>query len=104
MVVFFSIDTLGQTLANQTDLCGDMRGLSAFVGLSTACVEGGIAPSSWTGEAHTRLLWPMNRHGTARANQYPTCGQRSARTPPAPRCQRTGGRPTLSAPPPAGPV
>ncbi len=77
VVVVFSIDTLGQTMANQTGWCERVSAIMAEHGLDLACLSGAVTPSSWTGEAHTRMLWPENTTGSARKNQYPECGQPS---------------------------
>ncbi len=77
IVVIFSVDTIGQAMANRTDMCGEMTALTANYGLDVACLDGAIAPSSWTGESHARFLWPQDIEGARRALQYPKCGDES---------------------------
>lgn len=77
IVVVFSIDTMGQAMAERTGLCEDLQGLFAEYDLDLGCLRGAVSPSSWTGEAHTRVLWPQHLAGERRALQYPTCGDRS---------------------------
>ena len=77
VVVYFSVDTLGQAMANETGWCARLTDLLGEYDLSLACVEGGVAPSSWTGESHTRMLWPQHMAGRLRANHYPECGEAS---------------------------
>lgn len=89
LVIMFSIDTLGQSMADRTEFCGELQALFQEYDLELACLEGAISPSSWTGEAHTRLLWPQHMIGDKRAAQYPTCGDRSVLSTIA---QSTGGR------------
>jgi hypothetical protein len=77
IVVVFTVDTLGLAMAHDRDWCGDLQGITADYGLDVACLDGGVSPSSWTGEAHTRLLWPQHLVGDRRALQTPECGTRS---------------------------
>lgn len=77
IVVVFVVDTLGKAMADTTDWCGRMTSITGDFGLDVSCLEGAVAPSSWTGESHSRFLWPQNTVGTKRANQQPDCGDPS---------------------------
>src|SRR5687768_5033173 len=56
ILVYWTIDTLGAYAAQQAGWCGKLRGVLAEYGLTAACYDDVVAPSSWTGESHTRLL------------------------------------------------
>jgi hypothetical protein len=73
IVVVFTTDTLGATAAADSDWCGHLTALLAPYGRDVECVGGGVSPSSWTGEAHTRLLWPDHVVGALRAHVGPVC-------------------------------
>lgn len=77
IVVFFTTDTLGMAAAKASDWCGHLNSVLGAHGRDVACLEGGVSPSSWTGEAHTRLLWPSHLLGTKRAAIQPECGEAS---------------------------
>lgn len=74
VVVLFSVDTLGATAAEATGWCGALGALLGEYGLDLACLDGGVSPGSWTGEAHTRVLWPQHMEGGGRALHAPACG------------------------------
>jgi hypothetical protein len=73
ILVYFTADTLSATAAKDTDWCGHLQAVVADYGLDLACVDGGVSPSSWTGEAHTRMLWPQHLDGALRRNEAPAC-------------------------------
>jgi hypothetical protein len=73
IVVYWTVDTLGTHAARVTDWCGFLRGVAGEHGLDAACLEGAVSPSSWTAEAHTRILWPEHRVGSHRARLSPAC-------------------------------
>jgi hypothetical protein len=73
VLVYFTVDTLSATAAAQGDWCGRIHEILGRHGLDVACVDGGMSPSSWTGEAHTRMLWPQHGVGSARADWHPVC-------------------------------
>ena len=77
MVVVWTVDTLGAEAAQDTNWCGRLGEILAAHGRDVACLEGAISPASWTGEAHTRLLWPQHLAGELRPAERPACGARS---------------------------
>jgi hypothetical protein len=77
IVVLWSVDTLGTTAAKQTGWCERIGEILAPYGRDVACPEGAVSPSSWTGEAHTRLLWPSHLQGELRSRVTPACGEPS---------------------------
>lgn len=74
LVVLLSVDTLGQAAARDTDWCGHLTDLLGEYGLDVACLDGAVSPASWTGEAHTRILFPSHLQGSGRAEHAPLCG------------------------------
>ncbi|HNH48060.1 MAG TPA: hypothetical protein PKY30_13540 [Myxococcota bacterium] len=77
ITVVITVDTLSQAMANQVGLCAELQALVGDYGLDLACMEGAVAPSSWTGESHTRFLFPQNTIGKKRRLPEPPCGQES---------------------------
>lgn len=77
IVVIITTDTLGMAAARETDWCGHLGSVLGAHGRDVACVEGGVSPSSWTAEAHTRLLWPSHLVGAKRAEIEPLCREPS---------------------------
>lgn len=77
VVVLWSVDTLGATAAAETGWCEALSAQLARYGRDLACVPGGVSPSSWTGEAHTRILWPAHQAGELRREVAPACGASS---------------------------
>lgn len=73
VVVVFSVDTLGLTMANQTGWCERVTTIVGEHGLDLACLDGAVAPSSWTAESHTRVLWPQHTSGSRRRAESPEC-------------------------------
>ncbi len=78
VVVAFSVDTLGLTMANQTGWCSRVGEIVGDYGLDLACLDAAIAPSSWTAESHTRMLWPQQSTGDRRRDESPQCNTPSA--------------------------
>lgn len=74
LVVLLSVDTLGQAAARDTDWCGHLTDLFGEYDLTVACLDGAVSPASWTGEAHTRVLFPSHLQGSGRALHAPACG------------------------------
>ena len=74
IVLFWTIDTLGQFAAEEEDVCGLMQAAFGAYGLDVACRSGGVASSSWTLETHVRLLWPAHNQGAKRNSITPDCG------------------------------
>jgi hypothetical protein len=75
IVVFITTDTLGYVAAEQTGWCARVRELAGAHGLDVACPEGAVAPSSWTAEVHSRLLYPQNLVGHGRYRSAPGCDE-----------------------------
>lgn len=73
IVVLWTVDTLGATAADHAGWCDAIGAELAAYGLDGACVEGGVAPSSWSPESHTRLLWPSHAAGDERLRLTPSC-------------------------------
>ena len=76
-MVWITVDTLGAALAEKVDTCATLGAVVEGYGLDLACMDGAVAPSSWTGESHTRFLFPAYTAGDRRAAQYPDCGETS---------------------------
>lgn len=74
IVVWWSIDTLSTPVATASDTCGAIAAVLAPHGLTVGCLDGAIAPSSWTRETHARLLWPELLGDPYRAETAPVCG------------------------------
>lgn len=77
ITVVITVDTLSKAMADQVGMCADLQALVAEYGLDLACMEGAVAPSSWTGESHTRFLFPQNNSGKNRRLPEPPCRQES---------------------------
>jgi hypothetical protein len=73
IVVWWTVDTLGERAAETTDWCDVLDAELGAHGLGVDCLGGAIAPSSWTAESHTRFLWPEHLEGPTRAAQTPSC-------------------------------
>lgn len=73
IVVFWSLDTLGQRAALDDGMCARLGAIVATHAGEIACLEGGVSPSSWTVESHARLWWPALNVGAGRADLYPAC-------------------------------
>ncbi|GDX80618.1 hypothetical protein LBMAG42_24290 [Deltaproteobacteria bacterium] len=73
IVVFWSLDTLGQRAALDDGMCARLGAVAATHAAELACLEGGVSPSSWTVESHARLWWPALNVGARRADLYPAC-------------------------------
>jgi hypothetical protein len=78
IVVFWTLDTLGAKAAAETGWCERLGTIASAHGLDVACVDGGVPPSSWTGESHTRMLWPQSQVGARRSQGVPACDAQSA--------------------------
>jgi hypothetical protein len=74
ILVFFVPDTLGKAAADGADWCGQLSTAVGKYGLDVACLEGGVSPSDYTAESHTRFLWPQHLGPPLRANYKPECG------------------------------
>jgi hypothetical protein len=77
ILLYVVADTLGHAAATQGGWCARLQGLLGGYGLDLACIDGGLAPSSWTGESHVRMLFPQHLDGALRANLFPQCGEPS---------------------------
>ncbi len=77
IVLVITVDTLSKAMADQVGMCADLQALVGEYGLDLACMEGAVAPSSWTGESHTRFLFPQNYVGKKRRLAEPSCGDSS---------------------------
>jgi hypothetical protein len=77
LIVVFTTDTLGLAAAEDTGWCDDIQGLAGAHGMDAACLEGGVPPASWTGESHTRLLWPQHLASPRRGFEFPDCDAQS---------------------------
>lgn len=77
VVVYFVVDTLGASAAAQTGLCEVVSAVARAHGTDAACVGDAVAPSSWTGESHVRMLWPEHLAGTRRRTDQPDCDAQS---------------------------
>lgn len=77
ITIVITVDTLSLAMANEVGLCTDLQALVGEYGLDLACMEGAVAPSSWTGESHARFLFPQNNIGKRRSLPEPPCGQDS---------------------------
>lgn len=77
ITIVITADTLSKAMADHVGLCSELQVLFGEYNLDLACMDGAVAPSSWTGESHTRFLFPQNTVGRRRAAQYPTCGDDS---------------------------
>ena len=77
IVVFWTVDTLGAIAAEETGFCGAVGAVAARHGLDTACLDRAVSTASWTGESHTRQLWPENGAGAGIHRGAPECGHRS---------------------------
>ncbi len=77
IVVVWTVDTLGTIAATETGFCEALDDVARSRGLDTACLDRGVSTASWTGESHTRLLWPENLTGDGVARGAPVCGTRS---------------------------
>ncbi len=77
VVVYFVVDTLGASAAAETDFCAVVSSVAGAHGLEAACVSDALAPSSWTGESHVRMLWPEHLIGSRRRAEVPDCDTRS---------------------------
>ena len=73
VVVYFVVDTLGAAAATQTGFCEVVSAVARAHGTDAACVGDAVAPSSWTGESHVRMLWPEHLTGTRRGADQPDC-------------------------------
>jgi hypothetical protein len=73
IVIYITADTLGTVTARDTDWCGHLGEVLAPYSLDVACLEGGVPPSSWTGESVTRTLFPQQTGGDLRNARYPSC-------------------------------
>jgi hypothetical protein len=73
IVVYFTADTLGLHAAKEAGYCESISAAAASHGLDAACLDGAIAPSSWTGESHTRTLFPQHLAGNLRSQKTPAC-------------------------------
>jgi hypothetical protein len=78
VVVLFTLDTLGMRAAVEAETCARLAAVLEPSGLDVACLEGGVAPSSWTAESHTRLLWPQHAGVALSGTDEPGCGELSA--------------------------
>lgn len=77
VVVYFVVDTLGASAAAETGFCDVVTAVAEAHGTQAACVSDAIAPSSWTGESHVRMLWPEHLVGPRRRLDVPDCETRS---------------------------
>ncbi|MSQ04134.1 MAG: hypothetical protein EXR71_19965 [Myxococcales bacterium] len=73
IVVFWSLDTLGERAALDDGMCERLGVIAAAHGGDFTCLSGGVAPSSWTVESHLRNWWPSQNVGERRADLYPAC-------------------------------
>jgi hypothetical protein len=78
VLVMWTIDTLSESAANATNLCGLLTTAVAPYGLDAACLEGAVAPSSWTLESSVRTHWPTHASGAKRASMLPDCDDEPA--------------------------
>jgi hypothetical protein len=76
IVVFFSLDTLGQAAALDTGYCQRLSAILRPYGRSLACLDGAIAPASWTLESHLRVYWPQYNRSDLAASESPACTDR----------------------------
>jgi hypothetical protein len=77
IVVWWTLETLGATAADETAVCAAITEVAAERGLTARCVPGAVAPSTWTLESHVRTLFPEHMAGPLRVNQRPDEGDRS---------------------------
>jgi len=77
VVVYWTVDTLSAPAAEETGFCGAIGLVAARYGLDVGCLDRAVSTSSWTGESHTRLLWPEHTVGEGARLGAPECGERS---------------------------
>lgn len=77
VVVVWTVDTLSAIAAEETGFCGAIGAVAARHGLDVGCLDRAVSSASWTGESHTRLLWPENLAGSGVSRGAPACGDRS---------------------------
>lgn len=77
IVVYWTLDTFGNAAATEGAWCQRLQSIFGEFGESVACVDGGVSPSTWTAEAHVRMLYPDYTHDEKRDLMKPHCDDES---------------------------